>query len=92
MFFDADNYNFKMKFLGYEDIKTKFGIVSCYKFRPYIESGRIFRDSESLSLWVSNDKNKIPIKIEADLRIGSIEADLEEFRSLKFPFKIKINE
>ena len=92
MFFDADNYNFKMKFLGYEDVKTKFGIVNCYKFRPYIESGRIFRDSESLSLWVSNDKNKIPIKIEADLRIGSIEADLEEFKGLKFPFKIRINE
>ena len=92
MFFDADNYNFKMKFLGYEDVKTKFGIVNCYKFRPYIESGRIFGDSESLSLWVSNDKNKIPIKIEADLRIGSIEADLEEFKGLKFPFKIKIND
>ena len=37
-------------------------------------------------------KNKIPIKIEAGLRIGSIEADLDEFRGLKFPFKIKINE
>ena len=79
-------------FLGYENIKTKFGIVNCYKFRPYIESGRVFRDSESLTLWVSNDKNKIPIKIEAELRIGSIEADLEGFKGLKFPFKIIINE
>ena len=92
MFFDADNYNFKIRFLGYENIKTKFGTVNCSKFRPYIESGRVFRDSESLTLWVSNDKNKIPIKIEAELRIGSIEADLEGFKGLKFPFKIIINE
>ena len=49
-----------------------------------------FKDSESLSLWVSNDDNKIPIKIEAGLRIGSIEADLEEFKGLKHPFKIKV--
>jgi len=92
MFFDAENYDFRMKFLGFEDVKTKFGVVNCYKFRPYIESGRVFRDSESLALWVSNDKNKIPIKIEAQLRIGSIEADLDGFKGLKHPFKIKVNE
>jgi len=92
IFFDAENYPFRMKFLGYENVKTKFGEINCLKFRPYIESGRVFRDSESLTLWVSNDKNKIPIKIEAGLRIGSIEADLEEFRGLKHPFKININE
>jgi hypothetical protein len=92
IFFDAENYNFRMQFLGMEDVKTKFGIVNCFKFRPYIESGRVFKDNESLTLWVSNDKNKIPIKVKAGLRIGSIEADLDEFRGLKFPFKIKINE
>ncbi len=81
-----------MKFLGYENLKTKFGTINCLKFRPYIESGRVFGDSESLTLWVSNDKNKIPVKIEAGLRIGSIEADLEEFRGLKHPFNIKLNE
>lgn len=92
IFFDAENYPFRMKFLGYENIKTKFGVINCLKFRPYIESGRVFSDSESLTLWVSNDKNKIPIKIEAGLRIGSIEADLEEFRGLKHPFKVNVNE
>jgi hypothetical protein len=92
VFFDAENYNFRMRFLGREDIKTKFGIVNCLKFNPIIKSGRVFRDSESLTLWVTNDKNKIPIKVEAGLRIGSIEADLEEFKGLKHPFKIKINE
>ena len=81
-----------MQFLGLEDVKTKFGTVNCFKFRPYIESGRVFKDSESLTLWVSNDQNKIPIKVKAGLRIGSIEADLEQFKGLKFPFKIKIND
>ena len=41
---------------------------------------------------ISNKCLKIPIKIEAGLRIGSIEADLEEFRGLKHPFKVNINE
>ena len=92
MFFDAENYEFKMKFIGYENVKTKFGVVNCIKFEPFIQSGRVFSESGDLYLWVSNDKNKIPIKIEADLRIGSIEADIDGFRGLKYPFEIKIND
>jgi len=65
-------------------------VVNCLKFRPTIESGRVFKDNESLTLWISNDENKIPIKIKAGLKIGSIEADLEQFKGLKHPFKIKI--
>ncbi|NQY07095.1 MAG: DUF3108 domain-containing protein, partial [Flavobacteriaceae bacterium] len=34
MFFDKENYNFKLKFLGRETLKTKFGKVPCLKFRP----------------------------------------------------------
>ena len=90
MFIDSENYNFKMRFLGYEDVKTRFGIINCLKFNPIVESERIFNNNESLTLWVSNDKNKIPIKIKAGLRIGSIDADLDEFKGLKHPFKIKI--
>ena len=92
MFFDAQNYDFKMKFVGYEDVKTKFGVVNCFKFEPYIQSGRVFSESGDLYLWVSNDKNKVPVKIEADLRVGSIEADIDGFKGLKHPFKIKIYE
>ena len=92
MFFDAENYDFKMKFIGYENVKTKFGVVNCLKFEPYIQAGRVFGDSGDLYLWVSNDQNKIPIKIEADLRVGSIEADIDGFKGLKHPFKIKIDD
>ena len=37
IFFDAENYPFKMKFLGYENIKTKFGEINCLKFSYIIE-------------------------------------------------------
>ena len=90
IFFDAENYPFRMKFLGYENLKTKFGIINCLKFRPYIESGRVFRDSESLTLWVTADKNKVPMRIKADLRVGSLRADLEAQKGLKHPFEIQL--
>ena len=90
MFFDAENYAFKFKFLGTDTIKTKFGYVKALKFRPYVQSGRVFRSNESITLWVSNDKNKIPLRLQASLRVGSITADLDEFKGLKNPFEIVV--
>ena len=87
--FDDDGiFKFRLKYVGKEVLKTKFGKVECLKFRPFVQSGRVFKEEESLSLWVSNDRNKIPIRIQADLMVGSIKADLDGYNSLKHQFKI----
>ena len=88
MFFDEENYGFKLKYLGKEVVKTAFGKVEALMFRPYVMAGRVFKEEESLTLWVSNDKNKIPLRIKADLAVGSLRADLEAFKGLKHSFKI----
>ena len=83
MFFDGENYGFKIKYLGEETLKTKFGKIKCLKFRPYVMAGRVFKEKESLTLWVSADKNRIPLRIKADLAVGSLRADLDAFKGLK---------
>ena len=87
MFFDEENYGFKLKYLGEETIDTDFGYVRALKFRPYVMAGRVFKEEESLTLWVSKDKNKMPLRIKADLAVGSLRADLDAFKGLKHPFK-----
>ncbi|MFV0565673.1 MAG: DUF3108 domain-containing protein [Flavobacteriaceae bacterium] len=91
MFFDEENYGFKLQYLGDEIIDTDFGKVLSLKFRPYVMAGRVFKAEESLTLWVSKDKNKIPLRIKADLAVGSLRADLEAFKGLKYPFNIVVN-
>lgn len=90
MFFDNEIFGFKLKFLGRETISTKFGNINCLKFRPYVMAGRVFHEEESVTLWVSADNNKIPIKIKADLRVGSLRSDLVAFKGLKYPFEIQL--
>ena len=90
MFFDKENHNFKLKFLGREVLNTKFGKVATLKFKPYVMAGRVFKEEEALTLWITDDKNKMPIRIKADLAVGSLNADLEEFKGLKHPFEILI--
>ncbi len=91
MFFDKENYKFKLKFLGRETIDTEFGKVPCLIFRPYVQSGRVFKEKESLTLWVSDDENRIPLVIQADLTVGSLKATLIEFKGLSHFFKIKVD-
>ena len=91
MFFDEENYGFKLKYLGEEIIDTEFGKIQTIKFRPYVMAGRVFKEEESLTLWVSKDKNKVPLRIKADLSVGSLRADLDAFKGLKHPFSIIAN-
>jgi Protein of unknown function (DUF3108) len=90
MFFDDESTKFKLKFIGKEDLKTKFGTVPCMIFRPLVQSGRVFKEEESLTVWISDDDNKLPIRIKASLAVGSIKADLDSFKGLKNPFTIKV--
>ncbi len=88
MYFDKGVHKFKLKFLGRETLKTTFGNVPCLKFRPFVEAGRVFKEKESLTVWVSDDENKIPILIKAELAVGSLKASLKEYEGLKHSLNI----
>jgi hypothetical protein len=86
MFMDSQVYPFKLRFLGKEVLNTKFGKIKTLVFRPLVQSGRIFKAQESVTLWVTDDYNKIPIKMKADLSVGSLRAELEAYRGLANDF------
>ena len=87
MFMDSQIYPFKLRFLGREILKTKFGKVNSLIFRPLVQSGRIFKAQESVTIWITDDANKIPIKMMASLSVGSLRAELEEYKGLANPFQ-----
>ncbi len=89
MFFDDEITKFKLKYVGRQDITTKFGTVSTMVFKPLVQTGRVFKEKESLTLWITDDDNKVPIRIKADLAVGSLKADLDEYKGLKNPLKVK---
>ena len=88
IFFDEKVNVFKFRFVGRETIKTKFGKVKTIIFKPMVQSGRVFKDKENVSFWVTDDKNKIPIKIKASILVGAINAELIEYKGLSNSFPI----
>ena len=89
MFFDGETTKFKLKYIGREDLDTKFGVVPTMIFRPLVQSGRVFKEEESLTVWISDDENKLPLRIKASLAVGSLKADLESFKGLNNSFTVK---
>ncbi len=76
MFLDYQIYEFRLKFLGRETLKTSQGKIQCMKFRPTVQAGRVFKEEEGVTLWVSDDQSKVPVRLQADLAVGSIKMDL----------------
>ncbi|MDO6743147.1 DUF3108 domain-containing protein [Tenacibaculum soleae] len=90
MFFDGKTNPFKLRFLGKETIKTKFGKIKTLKFRPFVQAGRVFKAKESVTIWITADDNKVPVKIKASLSVGSLRAELDAYKGLANPFEIVI--
>jgi len=86
MFMDSKMYPFRLVIMDREPVKTKFGIVNTIKIRPIVQKGRIFKDEENVTLWITDDENKIPVRIKASLLVGSAKAELFEFNGLVHPF------
>ncbi len=82
MFFDGEVFRFKLVYLGEETIKINGKRIKSLIFRPYVMAGRVFKEKESLTVWISADQNKVPLRIKASLAVGSLKADLEEYRGL----------
>ena len=90
MFYDSKNRELPLIYLGKEIINTKFGKIECLKFMPTTSKSRIFKGEGSITIWLTNDKNRIPIRVQADLLVGSIKADLEKFTGIANPLKIVV--
>ena len=54
---------------------------------PLVQAGRIFKEQESVTIWITADDNKIPVRLRANLRVGSLRAELEAYKGLEHSFK-----
>ncbi|NSW45761.1 MAG: DUF3108 domain-containing protein [Bacteroidales bacterium] len=87
-YFDDGMFTLQIRYKGIETIKTDFGKVNCLKFSPVVEPGRIFDTQDDVTIWISNDNNFLPVRIQFDLLVGSIKADLVKYENLKYNFAV----
>ncbi|MEQ9188687.1 MAG: DUF3108 domain-containing protein [Cryomorphaceae bacterium] len=85
MVIDQRIYELYIRFLGTDVYDhDDLGEVECYVFAPLLVEGTIFKEGERMKVWVSKDRNLIPIYIESQIRVGSIRSELKEYSGLKY--------
>jgi hypothetical protein len=75
----------EIEYVGKETIKSKLGNIRCLKFSPSIKPGRIFRKDSRLYLWVTDDGNRVPVKAEVEILVGSVTLEIKSAQGLKYP-------
>ncbi|MEO8794327.1 MAG: DUF3108 domain-containing protein [Daejeonella sp.] len=76
----------EIKYVGKEMVRSELGNVRCLKFSPSIQPGRIFRKDSKLYLWITDDGNRIPVKAQVEILVGSVTMELTNASGLKYPF------
>lgn len=82
-FFENEFYSFKILYQGKEILKTPFGKVGAIKLVPVMPDNKVFDGENSISLWLSDDGNRIPLKAEANMFIGRAVIEISKVENLK---------
>ncbi|ELR72763.1 ATP-dependent exoDNAse (exonuclease V) alpha subunit - helicase superfamily I member [Fulvivirga imtechensis AK7] len=78
-FFDKELYDFKVRFIGRETIKTKLGHIRSVVLSPIMPENSLFNGENSVKVWISDDRNKVPLKIKAEMFVGAVEIDITSY-------------
>lgn len=84
-FVDKELWPMRIRYIGKEVIDTDIGKFRCLKFQPIVQKGRVFKKDEDLTVWITDDKNHIPLRAKADILIGSIKMDITSAKNLANP-------
>lgn len=90
VYLDNKVYNLSITYKGKETIKTDLGKIRCIKIKPKLVVDRVFKNTDVMTVWVSDDANHIPVRIETEIHVGSLKVDLIQHQGLKNAFSAKV--
>lgn len=82
-FFDDDFYDFRVRYRGKGEVETKWGKIQCILLNPLMPANKLFKGENAIRVWLSDDQNKMPVKVEADMFVGAVELDLKKYKNLR---------
>ncbi|RPH32561.1 MAG: DUF3108 domain-containing protein [Bacteroidales bacterium] len=85
MAIDNEVFNLYIRYLGRETITLHGGkTYSTFKFSAMLVKGTIFKGGEDLFVWVTDDKYRIPVLVEAKILVGSVKAILVGVEGIRY--------
>jgi len=91
MYLDDEVNHLYLRYMGKENIKTRFGKFRSIKIKPLLVKGTMFEGGEKMNVWVSDDANRLILRIESPITVGSIKVDMMGYKNLRYPLTSLIN-
>lgn len=89
-YLDKVVYETLIRYEGVEYIQTDLGRFRAIKLKPKVIVDRVFPKEDAMTIWASDDWNHIPLKVQSDLMIGSLKADITRASGLRYEMKAKV--
>ena len=91
MFLDDEVYHLYIRYLGREKIKTRYGKFHAIKFKPLLVKGTMFEGGEKMNAWVSDDANRLLLRVESPISVGNVKVDMMGYSNLRYPLTSLMN-
>ncbi|HRD57018.1 MAG TPA: DUF3108 domain-containing protein [Ferruginibacter sp.] len=85
MYLDDEIFHLYIRYMGKEKIKTKYGKFNAIKIKPLLVKGTIFEGGEKMNAWISDDQNRLLLRVESPISVGSVVVDMHQYRGLRYP-------
>jgi hypothetical protein len=86
---DDTVYSSKFIYLGKTTVKTSLGKIRCLKFKPQVLTGSVFKDPYPMVVYISDDKNRVPVLAETEILVGKVKLELITYSGLRNTFTAK---
>ncbi len=90
-FFANEVFPLGVYYKGTQTLETDFGTFRVRVFKPELIEGRVFKGQDDMTVYVSADKNQVPLRIESKIFVGQIQADLYAHKNLKYPLDARMD-
>ena len=83
VFTGSKNFTMKARVEGKEMLSTSQGRQEVYRLRVYTEFSGSLASKRDMVAWLTSDARHLPVRIEAELSLGSIVAELQDYQQGK---------
>lgn len=90
-FLDDSVYVSKVIFDGRERVNTRIGTFNTLRFKPMVLTGEVFSQPYPMTLWITDDENKIPVLAQSGIIVGSVKMELTDYKGLKNPVTSRVD-
>jgi len=79
-FLENEVFNFDIRYVGKDKVKTRLGLINALVLSPIMPENTLFDGENSIRIWISDDRNKVPLKVKASMFLGAVEINIRTYK------------